>query len=56
MNELYCELSQNAVGLNSFNCVFVHEEVRCANKTDFKDGLQYAYRKTITISLENSIL
>ena len=40
MNDLCYEQSEDAVGLNSFDCVFVHKEVRCANKTEIKDGLQ----------------
>ena len=31
--------------MDSFDCVFVQKEVRCANKTGFKDGLQYANKK-----------
>ena len=47
MNYLCYELSQNAVGLNSFDCVFVHKELRCANKTEIKDRLQYANKKPL---------
>ena len=28
-----------------FDCVFAHEDVRCANRTGIKDGLQYANKK-----------
>ena len=45
MNDLCYKQSKDAVGLNSFDCVFVHKEVRCANKTGFKGGLQYANEK-----------
>ena len=45
MNDLCYELSQDAVGLNSFDCFFVHKELRCANKTEIKDRLQYANKK-----------
>ena len=41
MNGLCYEYSQDGVCLNSFDCVFVHKEVRCINKTEIKDGLQY---------------
>ena len=47
MNDLCYELSQNAVGLNSFDCIFVHKELRCANKTEIKDRLQYANKKPL---------
>ena len=33
------------VSLNSFDCVFVHKEVRCASKTEIKNGLQYVNKK-----------
>ena len=39
MNDLCYKYSQDGVCLNSFDCVFVHKEVRCANKTKTKDGL-----------------
>ena len=32
------------VFFNSFDCFF-HKEVRCANKTDIKDGLQHRNEK-----------
>ena len=41
MKDLCYEYSQNGVCLNSFDFVFVHKEVRCTNKTELKDGLQY---------------
>ena len=31
--------------LNSFDCAFVHKEVRCTNKTKIKDRLQCAKEK-----------
>ena len=39
MNDLCYEYSQDGVRLNSFDCVFVHREVRCTNKNEIKDGL-----------------
>ena len=42
MNDLCNEQSQDVVCSNSSDCVFAHKEVRCANKTEIKDGLQYA--------------
>ena len=34
------------VSMNSFDCVFVHKETRCASKTKIKERLQYAIKKT----------
>ena len=48
MNYLCYEYSQDGVSLNSFDCIFVHGEVRCTNKTEIKEGLQYAH-KTLSI-------
>ena len=45
MNDLCYECCQDGVCLNSFDCVFVHNEVRCKSKTETKDGLQYANKK-----------
>ena len=45
MNDLCYECSKDGVCLNSFDCVFVHKEVRCKNKTKMKDGLQYTNKK-----------
>ena len=46
MNDLCCyECSQYGVCLNSFDCVFVHKEIRCANKTKIKDRLQHTNKK-----------
>ena len=45
MNDICYEYSQEGVYLNSFDCVFVHKEVRCTNKTEIKDGLQYTNKK-----------
>ena len=45
MNDLCYECSQDGVCLNSFDCVFVHNEVRCKSKTETKDGLLYANKK-----------
>ena len=42
MNDLCYE---DGVCLNGFHCVFVHKEVRCTNKTEIKDGLQYTNKK-----------
>ena len=36
MNDLCYELSQNAVGLNSFDCVFVHKELNAQTKLKLK--------------------
>ena len=44
MNDLCFEYCQDGVCLNSFNWVFVHKEVRCTNKTEVKDGLQYTHK------------
>ena len=44
-NDLCHECSQDGVCLNSFDCVFVHNEVRCTSKTEIKGGLQYANKK-----------
>ena len=46
MNDICREYSQDVVCLNSLSCVvLVHKEVRCANKTEIKDGLQYTHKK-----------
>ena len=46
MNDLCCyECCQDGACLNSFDCVFVHKEIRCANKTKIKDSLQYTNKK-----------
>ena len=45
MNDICREYSQDFVCLNSLNCVLVHKEVRCANKTEIKDGLQHTNKK-----------
>ena len=45
MNDLCKEYSQDGACFNSLDCVFVHKDVRCANKTEIKDGLQYANNK-----------
>ena len=39
------ECSQYYVCLNSFDCVFDHKEIRCANKTKIKNTLQYTNKK-----------
>ena len=41
----FYEIPKDAVCLNSFDCVFGHKEVRCASKTEIKNGLQYANKK-----------
>ena len=53
MNDLCYEYSQDGVCLNSFDCVFVHKEVRCTSKTEIKDGLQYTHK---TLSLPGDII
>ena len=53
MNDLHYECPQDVVCLNSFDCVFVHKEVRCTIKTQIKDGLQYANKK---LSLPGDII
>ena len=45
MNDLCYEHSKDGVCLNSFDCVFVHIEVRCTNITEIQDGLQYTNKK-----------
>ena len=45
INDICYECSQNGVCLNSFDCVFVHKEISCTNKTEIKDGLQYTNKK-----------
>ena len=45
MNDLCYEYSQDSVCLNSFDCDFVDKEVRCTNKTEVKDALQYTNKK-----------
>ena len=53
MNDLCYEYSQDGVCLNSFDCVFVHKEARCTNKTEIKDGLQYTHK---TLSLQGDMI
>ena len=36
--------SHSSVSQNS-DCVFVHKEIRCVNKTKIKDRLQYTNKK-----------
>ena len=38
---------------NSFHCAFVHKEVRCTNKTEIKDGLQYTNKKLSLLGYNN---
>ena len=45
MKELCYEYCQNGVCLDSFDCVFVHKEVRGTSKTEIKDGLYYRNKK-----------
>ena len=45
MNDLCYKYSQDRVFFNSFDCVFAHKEVRCANKTEINDRLQYKNEK-----------
>ena len=42
--------------LNSFLCAFPHKEVRCTNKTEIKDGLQYTNKKLSLLGYNNNIL
>ena len=44
---------EDGVYLNSFDCAFVHKEVRCQNKPKIKDGLQYTNKK---LSLQSDII
>ena len=53
MNDPCYEYSKDCDCLNSFDCVFVHEEVSCTNKTDKKDRLQYTNKK---LSLPGDII
>ena len=53
MNDLCYEYSQDGLCLNSLDCVFVHKVVRCTNKTEIKDGLQYTPK---TLSLPGDII
>ena len=53
MKDLCYEYSQNGVCLNSFDCVFVHKEARCTNKTEIKQGLYYRNKK---LSLQGDII
>ena len=45
MNDAYYECFQDGACLKSFDCVFVHKEIRCTNKTEIKDGLQYTKKE-----------
>ena len=53
MSDLCYECPQDGVVLNSFDCVFVHKEVICRNKTETKDGLHYTNEK---LSLPGDII
>ena len=53
MNDLCSEYSQDGVCLNSFDCAFVHKEVRCTKKTEIKDVLQYKNKR---LSLPGDII
>ena len=53
INDLCYEYSQGGVCLNSFDCLFVHKDVRCTNKTEIKDWLQYTNKK---LSLPGDII
>ena len=53
MNGLCYEYSQDGICLKSFDCAFVHKEVRYTNKTEIKDGLQHANKK---LSLPGDII
>ena len=50
MNDL-C-YAQDSVCLNSFNCVFVHKEVSCTNKTEKKTNYN---KQTKKLSLPGDI-
>ena len=45
MNDLSYEYSEDGVCLNNFDCVFVHKEARCTNKTEIKNRLHYRNKK-----------
>ena len=45
INYICYECCQDGICLNSFDCVFVHKEISCTNKTGIKDGLQYTNKK-----------
>ena len=45
INDICYQCSQDRVCLNSFDCVFVHKEISCTNKTEIKDGLQYTNKR-----------
>ena len=45
MNDLCYEYFQNGACLYSFDCLFVHKDVRCTGKTEIKDWLQYTNKK-----------
>ena len=47
MKDLCYEYSQSGVCLYSFDCVFVHKEIRCTNKTEIKDWLLYKNKKLL---------
>ena len=53
MNDLCYEYFQNGACLYSFDCLFVHKDVRCTNKTEIKDWLQYTDKK---LSLPGDII
>ena len=48
MNGLCYEYFQDGVCLNSIDCVFVYEEVRCTSKTEIKYGL--CVHKTLSLT------
>ena len=47
MNDFCYEHSQYGVFFNSFDCVFLHKEARCTNKTEIKDRLQYTHKTSL---------
>ena len=47
VKDLCYEYSRGGVCLYSFDCVFVHKEIRCTSKTEIKDWLQYKKKKLL---------
>ena len=41
MNDLCNEYPEDGVCLHSFDCIFVHKDVRCTNETEIKHWLRY---------------
>ena len=45
MNRGCYEYSQSSIFLNIFDYIFIHKEVRCTDKAEIKEGLQYSNKK-----------